>query len=169
MYHAQWTMENLIGNLGRELRQPSNPYANLSERGLRRCQVNSLKAMDPTFDRDGTSSENIPRGAVDIGGGYAFLPAIDTVIRSPSGEEEEAIRRYLESRLGVCPILWSLGVRRCARLRIPITGQVARSRWKEQSLCRVSRNVKVHIFYCTVCTSFLVDSADYLTVLHESG
>lgn len=27
---AQWTMECTIGNLGQELRLPSNPYANLS-------------------------------------------------------------------------------------------------------------------------------------------
>lgn len=28
---AQWTMERTIGNLGQELRLPSNPYANLSQ------------------------------------------------------------------------------------------------------------------------------------------
>ncbi|KAF6757353.1 hypothetical protein DFP72DRAFT_744314, partial [Ephemerocybe angulata] len=31
---AQWTMERAIGYLTQELRQPSNPYHNLSERGL---------------------------------------------------------------------------------------------------------------------------------------
>ena len=162
MYHAQWTMENLIGNLGRELRQPSNPYANLSERGLRHCQVNSLKAMDPTFDRNGTSDEKLPQGAVDIGDGYAFLPAIDTAMRPPSSNEGAAIRRYLEAQLRHCPSSWSLGVRRCARLRIPITGQVARSCWKESSLTRVSRNVKVCIIY------YIPFPADYFIVLHES-
>jgi len=28
---SQWTMERTIGNLGEEIRQHSNPYANLSE------------------------------------------------------------------------------------------------------------------------------------------
>jgi hypothetical protein len=42
---SQWTMEHTIGNLGEEIWQLSNPYANLSQRGLLRCQVNALKAM----------------------------------------------------------------------------------------------------------------------------
>ncbi|KAG6807256.1 hypothetical protein H0H92_008224, partial [Tricholoma furcatifolium] len=40
---SQWTMERTIGNLVRELRQPSNPYANLAQRSLLRCQINALK------------------------------------------------------------------------------------------------------------------------------
>ncbi|KAG1841458.1 hypothetical protein C8R48DRAFT_620168 [Suillus tomentosus] len=32
--YAQWTMERTIGNLGQEIRQPSNPHANLSKEGL---------------------------------------------------------------------------------------------------------------------------------------
>ena len=42
-YHSQWTMEQTIGDLGREVKQPSNPYANLSSRGLRRSQLNALR------------------------------------------------------------------------------------------------------------------------------
>ena len=41
--HSQWTMERTIGDLGREVKQPSNPYANLSSRGLRRSQLNALR------------------------------------------------------------------------------------------------------------------------------
>lgn len=32
---TQWPLKRTIGNLGEEIKQPSNPYANLSERGLR--------------------------------------------------------------------------------------------------------------------------------------
>ncbi|EDR02846.1 uncharacterized protein LACBIDRAFT_307985 [Laccaria bicolor S238N-H82] len=32
--YSTWTMERVIGDLGGEIRQPSNPYKNLSERGL---------------------------------------------------------------------------------------------------------------------------------------
>ncbi|KAJ7023863.1 hypothetical protein C8F04DRAFT_906704, partial [Mycena alexandri] len=32
--HAQWTIECTIGNLGQEIKSHSQPYANLSERGL---------------------------------------------------------------------------------------------------------------------------------------
>ena len=31
---SQWTMERAIGNLGHEIHQPSNPYANLSHRAV---------------------------------------------------------------------------------------------------------------------------------------
>ena len=31
---SQWTMERTIGNLVAEIRQPSNPYGNLLQRGL---------------------------------------------------------------------------------------------------------------------------------------
>jgi len=37
--YAQWTMERTIGNLGQEIRQPSKPYENLAEEGVRRCRV----------------------------------------------------------------------------------------------------------------------------------
>lgn len=40
--YATWTMKQAIGNLGEEIRQPSNPFLNLSERGVFRAQVNSL-------------------------------------------------------------------------------------------------------------------------------
>jgi hypothetical protein len=51
-YYTQWTMERTIGNLREEIRQPSNPYANLSQCGIRRSQVNALKAIMPDPDPD---------------------------------------------------------------------------------------------------------------------
>lgn len=69
---SQWTMERTIGNLGEEIRQPSNPYANLSQRGLLRCQVNALTAMIPDLQKNVSI---LPRGAIDIGKGYALLRA----------------------------------------------------------------------------------------------
>ena len=47
---SQWTMEQSIGDLGGEIRQPSNIYANLSQRGLLRSQINALKAMVPDLE-----------------------------------------------------------------------------------------------------------------------
>jgi hypothetical protein len=44
---TQWPLERTIGNLGEEIRQPSNPYANLSEHGLRRSQVK--RAFSPNI------------------------------------------------------------------------------------------------------------------------
>ncbi|EMD33184.1 hypothetical protein CERSUDRAFT_68233 [Gelatoporia subvermispora B] len=43
-YYTQWTMERTIGNLGEEIKQPLKPYANLSERAVRRYAL--LRARD---------------------------------------------------------------------------------------------------------------------------
>lgn len=45
MNNSQWTLERIIGDLGREIKQHSNAFENLSQRALRRCQVNALKAI----------------------------------------------------------------------------------------------------------------------------
>ncbi len=78
---SQWTMERTIGNLGQEIRQPSNPFANLSQRGLLRCQVNALTAMLPGPLAAGTTNPDrgwqLPRGAIDLGNGYVLLRAQD--------------------------------------------------------------------------------------------
>lgn len=68
--YAQWTMERTIGNLGQEIRQPAEPYANLSREGVRCSQVNALKAMLPELDEP---PEGFPTGAVDLGDGYVLL------------------------------------------------------------------------------------------------
>ena len=52
-------MERTIGNLGEEIRQPSNPFANLSQRGLRRSQVNALKAMIPDLEEPVNLTEHL--------------------------------------------------------------------------------------------------------------
>jgi hypothetical protein len=49
--YSQWTMERTIGNLGQEIKSDSQPYANLSERGLRRSHraVQLISAMRLCF------------------------------------------------------------------------------------------------------------------------
>jgi hypothetical protein len=140
--YSQWTIERTIGNLGEEIKQHSNPFSNLAQRGLRRCQVNALKAMIPDIE----PTQALPRGARDLGQGYVLLTAMDTARRTVRTCEAEAIRRYLEQAGEDLPQDWSPLVTRWARLRLP-TGQIARSFWKESlkplSRCRISRNVKV--------------------------
>lgn len=140
---SQWTMERTIGNLGREIRQPSNPFANLSQRGLLRCQNNVIKAMVPDLQRPTT---DLPQGAKDVGDGYILLRARDRTHRPMRDCEAIALGKYLES------ITMSLdgncypSIVRWARLRLP-NGQVARSSWKEKlkplTKLRMARNVKV--------------------------
>jgi hypothetical protein len=40
---AQWVLENTIGNLRRKVHQHSNPFMNLSQRGLLHAQTNMLQ------------------------------------------------------------------------------------------------------------------------------
>ena len=44
---SQWTMEHAIGDLGSEIHQLLNPFANLSECALLHCQINALKSILP--------------------------------------------------------------------------------------------------------------------------
>ena len=141
---SQWTMERTIGNLGQEIRQPSNPYANLSQRGLLRSQINALKAMIPDLD---PSPPVVPQGGRDLGGGYILLRAKNRVPRAMRDCEKEAFASYLKDTYNLLMDSdWSPKVARWARLRLP-NGQVARSAWKEtlKPLCKVrmARNVKV--------------------------
>ena len=146
IYSSQWTMERTIGNLGQEIQQPSNPYANLSQRGLLRCQVNALTTVIPDLQSRGPT---YPRGAINLVGGFALLRAQDRYDRAMRPCEAQALAIYLQRLNGTllgpqCP-----KIARWARLRLP-NGQVARSRWKEiakpLNKVRVSRNVKVRSF-----------------------
>jgi hypothetical protein len=133
-------MERTIGNLGQEIRQPSNPYVNLSREGVRQCQVNALKAMVPELDEPKPS---LPQTAFDLGNGYALLRKRDLYDVRPEGGAARAIQEYL----GV-----DVKIRRWARLCLP-NGQTARTLWRETQKpaeqVRVSRNVKVY----SVCIS----------------
>jgi hypothetical protein len=139
---TQWPLERTIGNLGEEIKQPSNPYANLSERGLRRSQVNALKAMIPDLEPE----KGPPRGSKDLGNGYRLLRARDTVARWPPAPDQDAIRTFLVQANIDDPPDSVYKVRRWARLALP-NGQIARSRWKERERelenIRMARNVQV--------------------------
>ena len=138
-------MERTIGNLGQEVRQQSNAYANLSQRGLLRSQINALKAMIPDLD---PLPPAMPRGSRDIGDGFVLLRAKDKVLRAMRDCERQAFADYLKNTHTLqVPECWSPEVIRWARLRLP-NGQVARSAWKEKlkplEKVRMARNVKVY-------------------------
>jgi hypothetical protein len=134
-YTTQFTMERTIGNLGQEIRQPSNPFANLAQRALQRSQVNALKSIYPELDPK--SRFQLPKGAVDVGEGYIMLRPRD---RSPTKILGRSAAEVLSQAINTSKI------QRWGRARLP-NGQVARSLWGEQrrtsQKVRVSRNVKV--------------------------
>jgi hypothetical protein len=117
-------MELTIENLGREIKSDSQPYINLLERGLRRSQVNALKALIPDLEPE---EKPLPRGSIDLGNGFVLLRARDEYRYQLYGVAGRTIRGFLERRNG--PLPGALSVR-WARLRLP-NGQIARSAWKE--------------------------------------
>ncbi|KIJ07609.1 hypothetical protein PAXINDRAFT_90134 [Paxillus involutus ATCC 200175] len=137
--YAQWTMERTIRNLGQEIRQPSNPYSNLAQEGVRHCRVNSLLAAMPEL---GIPPKGLPDGAEDLGGGYVLLRKRERYLFSPPMQETQAIQTFL----GLDPNQPAphFKFRRWARLRLK-NGQIARSAWRETLKAvhnlRVSRNV----------------------------
>lgn len=140
-YRSQWTLERTIGNLGEEIKQHSDPYANLAERAKRRCRVNTLKVMVPQLDPE----PPLPQGAEELGGGYVLLRARDEFHQQIHGPYGDAICEFLEEQTGEkCNDGWVPRVARWARLRLP-TGQIVRSVWKESKTddIRMARNVKV--------------------------
>lgn len=151
---TQLTMERFIGDLGGQIRQPSNPYANLSQRAVRRCRDNALRAMLPGIGgRSIDDTPPLPRGAFDLGDNYALLCARDTKLTLLKMGSGEALAFYaylagldLEAMAEYTPANFSIMVRKWSRLRLPVE-QVARSAWKEcrtpLANIRIARCVKV--------------------------
>ncbi|KAK6988454.1 hypothetical protein R3P38DRAFT_3443756, partial [Favolaschia claudopus] len=89
----------------------------------------------------------IPRGSVELEGGYVLLTAQDSCSREVRPCEEVVIREYLNLEFGSdVADSWGGSVVRWARLRLP-NGQIARSLWKEQYMTqlRTARQVKIQI------------------------
>lgn len=74
---SQWTLERTIGNLGEEIKQHSNPFANLSQRGIRHAHVNALVAMIPDLEGQKSSGECQSHGSKDKKNGFILLHARD--------------------------------------------------------------------------------------------
>ena len=119
---SQWTMERTIGNLTQELWQPSNPFANLSQRALLRCQINALKNIIPDLEEPA----GLPQNAIALSDGYILLRRRDTVARPLLPIEELALISYLQALPEFSEIVLHspFPVIRWAQLRLP-TGQIA--------------------------------------------
>ncbi|KAF8576975.1 hypothetical protein K439DRAFT_1649194 [Ramaria rubella] len=90
--HSAWTIERTMGDLGGERKQLSNPYANLSERSLKRCQLNALKALIPAIVKNVKKSSY---STIDLGDGYKLLTARERTAQSHGGRIGEAIQVYI--------------------------------------------------------------------------
>lgn len=152
MYYAQWTMERTIGNLGEEIRQPSQPYSNLSQRSIIRAQVNTLQSASPGLVVPDTRNPPAPQGSTQLSGGYVLLRARDPKCafahKLVTGRAYQVIEHFWEDIRSPDDRQRIPKFARWARLRLP-NEQIARSLWKESlkplHKCRTSRNVKVRI------------------------
>jgi len=133
-YMTQFTMERTIGDLGQEIRQPSNPFANLAQHALQWLQVNALKSIYPELDLK--SRFQLPKGAMDIRGGYIMLRPRDKIPAEIPGRPAEVLSQAINTSR----------IRRWGQAHLP-NGQVARSLWSERrrtsQKVQVSCNVKV--------------------------
>jgi Transposase family tnp2 len=139
---SQWMLERMIRNLGEEIKQPSNPFANLSQWGIRHAQVNALKALIPDLAPDRDDASSLPRGARDIGDNFTFLCAQEEVLSPLQDCEADALRDFLPG----AQMDDKISVHWWAKLKLP-NGQTCYSSWKETQKPlekhRTTRNVKV--------------------------
>jgi len=92
---SQWTLERTIGNLGKEIKQHSNPFANLSQCGIRCMHANALMAMIPDLDLERTTKEALPCSSRDVRGGFILLCSREAVPRALQDCEAAAMREFM--------------------------------------------------------------------------
>jgi len=139
---SQWTLERTIGNLGEEIKQHSNLFANLLQCGIRRARANALIAMIPDLDLERTTKEALPRSSRDVRGGFVLLRPRKEVPCALWDCEAAALQEFLPTtQIGdqICMCHW-------AKLRLT-TGQNCYSAWEEKEKPlekhRTACNVKV--------------------------
>ena len=151
--YTQWTMEQTIGNLGEEVKQPSQPYANISQRGVLRCQINALLAMFPSI----SPIPPPPSGSISLDSGYILLGAKDKSPHVLSPHLSQVIQDNLSSTGTALPTSQTIKLIRWARLKLP-NGQIARSLWKEKEKhpdrLRIARNIKACILIPLGCFDY---------------
>jgi hypothetical protein len=145
-YITQWCMERMIGIFGQEIRQPSNPFQNLSQRGLRRARINALENIFPDLAKP-TSQ---PRISQDLGNGYILLGARDPTARYVLPQYVQPIHNYFDTNAAEVRPDWIPRLKRWARVQLP-NMQLVRTAWKEKlrsKQVRISRNIMVCIYIC---------------------
>jgi hypothetical protein len=132
---SQFPLERAIGDLGKSIRQPATPFANLIQIALRQSQVSALKTMCPILDKDAVPS--LPQRSQDLGNGYVLLRPRTRYACLLEGQERIAVSNMMDNLTKM---------RKWGRLCLP-NGQVARSLFSEQRRTaenkRNSRNIKV--------------------------
>ena len=124
------------------MKQPSQPYANISQRGVLRCQINAPLAMFPAI----SPPPPFPSGSILLDSGYVLLGAKDKNPQTLPPHLSQLIQHNLSATGTIPPIPQTIKLIRWARLKL-INGQIVRSLWKEKEKhpdrLRIARNIKV--------------------------
>ncbi|KAH8981811.1 hypothetical protein EDB92DRAFT_1969673 [Lactarius akahatsu] len=167
--YAQWTLETAIGNLGREIRQDRDIFANLTQRAIIRAQVNALCARFPRikFEVGGVSSQSNTR-EFEEAIGYVFKPRCEEY-PSPLTEDEFAALKIYWNRQGwPNRDSWPNAICRWAKLQLP-NGQMARSIWHESNITvKLRRTSCVEVGLLSSQIRFLV-LIDTMQIIHNNS
>ncbi|KAH9050836.1 hypothetical protein EDB87DRAFT_1696226 [Lactarius vividus] len=149
--YAQWTLETAIGNLGREIRQDRDMFANLTQRAVLHAQINSLQARFPEirFEVGEDTVTSLLNGAREFEGyiGYAFLPQCEEFPSPLEDNEHEALKVYWHAQNWPNADTWPHAVCCWGKLQLP-NGQKARSVWQEANvLTKPRRSSCVEVNY----------------------
>ena len=88
----------MIGIFGSLIKQPSNPFTNLTEQAKKVAEINSIIAMYPSFEQVAKD----PRGSIDISDGYLLLGLKDVKHYHLSDAEQQVLAIFY-SELGTVP------------------------------------------------------------------
>ena len=86
-------MERVIGVFGSLLKQPSNPFANLTEQAKKIAEINALVSIWPELE----SEAKKPHGSIEVGDGYLLLGPKDDRPYNLTQGEQDAVRRFYYS------------------------------------------------------------------------
>ena len=139
--YAQWTLETAIGNLGCEIRQDRDLYANLTQRAVMRAQVNSLHACFPQIEFEMGSGSSRSTNKHEFDGGFVFLLCCEEYPSPLSENELTTFQNYWRKQPWLSADIWPNEVCCWAKLQLP-NGQKAQLIWYESTLntkvCRAS-------------------------------
>ncbi|KAK0193264.1 hypothetical protein F5146DRAFT_1101393 [Armillaria mellea] len=110
-------------NLGREICQFLDPYANVSQHAVLRAQINSIQFMILNLEPLSKENNVLPSGALDLGESYAMLCPVNM-------EEVQAIRTYWQSQGWPGANQWYSAVIRSGCVCLP-NGKTACSCWSK--------------------------------------
>jgi hypothetical protein len=133
--YAQWTLETAIGNLGEEIHQDRDMFANLTQQAILHAQLNVLRARFPSIQFEvGDEDTLLPHCGREFEGfdGYRFFPRCEEHPSLLGDDECRALMVYWHAQHWPNGDSWPHAVCCCAQLQLP-NGQCAHSVWEESS------------------------------------